>query len=302
MDLFYYQGQNFGDALNPLIFDTLLPDFFDGDPGDLFIGIGSILGLVKADHRTRRKIVFSSGYAAGRPATYGPQPEIDDTFDVVCVRGPETARLLGLDPSLAVADGALLVRVLDLERPDKRYRFSYMPHVGSEDLCADWPGIAAECGYNYIPPRSPVEHVLAELMRSEVVIAEAMHGAIVADALGVPWIAARAYETVNDFKWTDYCSSLEMDYRPRHLPTYFGPEYVEKLFRAKLGRRVPGAVSRLAAATYRRRPNAVSRDQVVASMGDLAAVEPTLSRRDLVEARTDQLVGLLSDVRSRYGP
>lgn len=45
MKLIYYkENSNFGDALNPLIFQKLLPDFFNDDSDIAFIGIGSLLG------------------------------------------------------------------------------------------------------------------------------------------------------------------------------------------------------------------------------------------------------------------
>ena len=44
MKLIYYQkNKNFGDALNPYIFNKLIPNFFDEDPSSIFLGIGSIL-------------------------------------------------------------------------------------------------------------------------------------------------------------------------------------------------------------------------------------------------------------------
>jgi succinoglycan biosynthesis protein ExoV len=45
MLLYRWQGKarNFGDELNLLIWPRLLPDFFDADPAEMFLGIGSIL-------------------------------------------------------------------------------------------------------------------------------------------------------------------------------------------------------------------------------------------------------------------
>ena len=45
MQLFAWEGdaRNFGDELNRLLWPRLLPDFFDDDPAELFLGIGSVL-------------------------------------------------------------------------------------------------------------------------------------------------------------------------------------------------------------------------------------------------------------------
>jgi succinoglycan biosynthesis protein ExoV len=49
-----------------------------------------------------------------------------------------------------------------------------------------------------------------------------MHGAIVADALGVPWIPVRTGGAGTlEFKWRDWCGSVGLSYRPHHVvPLY----------------------------------------------------------------------------------
>ncbi len=46
MKLIYYKGKitNFGDELNPYIFNQLLPNMFDGKDDIRFYGIGSMIG------------------------------------------------------------------------------------------------------------------------------------------------------------------------------------------------------------------------------------------------------------------
>ncbi len=82
---------NFGDDLNRWMWKRFLPEnFWDEGDGCLFLGIGTVLGggLPVAD----RYIVFSSG------AGYGPLPPGfgSPAWHVVCVRGPLTAKVLGL--------------------------------------------------------------------------------------------------------------------------------------------------------------------------------------------------------------
>src|SRR3569623_1144475 len=47
---------------------------------------------------------------------------------------------------------------------------------------------------------------------------EAIHGAIVADTLRVPWIPVACSPEVAPFKWIDWTQSLGLDYRPIRLP------------------------------------------------------------------------------------
>src|SRR5690606_31259610 len=80
----------------------------------------------------------------------------------------------------------------------------------------------------FIDPRAPVDHTLALLRRCERIITEAMHGAIVADALRIPWhrVSVLAWRRegfdVASLKWLDWGLSAGVDVTPTHL----GLEYV----------------------------------------------------------------------------
>jgi hypothetical protein len=47
-----------------------------------------------------------------------------------------------------------------------------------------------------------------------LVVAEAMHAAIAADALRIPWVATSLYDHVATLKWLDWCESLSLLYSP----------------------------------------------------------------------------------------
>jgi succinoglycan biosynthesis protein ExoV len=58
--------------------------------------------------------------------------------------------------------------------------------------------------------------VLSEISHTKLLLAEALHGAIAADALRVPWIPvhdARNEDTLL-FKWQDWCLSVALDHQP----------------------------------------------------------------------------------------
>lgn len=219
MKLTYHEGKNFGDALNPIIFYHFLgKEFFDEDTSVRFIGIGSILGLKK---QQGRKIVFSSGYAAGDDSAYGTAPVIDENYEIICVRGPETARILNINPEKAIADGAILLPVFyHPSAQEKKYKFSIMLHHKSLDFYSGWEEVCNSAGIHLIDPRKDVAQVVSEIKSSEVIFCEAMHGAIVADAYRIPWIAVNFYPHINFFKWRDWCASLSMKYSPLNCYEY----------------------------------------------------------------------------------
>lgn len=232
MKLYYHKGKNFGDQLNPLIFDHFLPGYFDNNDETLFVGIGSLIGLTS--RFPVQKIVFSSGLAAGDDATYGPVPQDLSSYDFVCVRGPKTAERLGLDRTLAITDGAILLGAMPLNLTRTKEVISLMPHAGSEKFC-DHQKIADALGWQLISPCDEPVIVMQKMMRSKFIVTEAMHGAIVADTLRVPWIPYQGYKTINDFKWNDWCQSMELEYDPFYLKPYFANSFLMQLLENKIG-------------------------------------------------------------------
>jgi succinoglycan biosynthesis protein ExoV len=225
MKLYYDRNQNFGDELNAWLWPRLIPEILDEDERAIFVGIGSLLNsnLPAAPF----KVVFGAGVALNRRGVeYGKRlPVIDERWRVYGVRGPLSAKALGLPADRAITDGAALLRVIDLPHEPKVHRASFIPHCVSKRQWP-WREICRQAGVHFIDPNDPVDDVLRELRRSEVVITEAMHGAIMADALRVPWIPVRAYANILTFKWQDWCRSLGLEYRPVALPALYTPEQV----------------------------------------------------------------------------
>jgi hypothetical protein len=211
MKLYSYRGSsaNFGDELNDVLLTQVFPDFFDDDESELFLGIGSV--LFNHHPREARKIVFGSGYAG-----YTPPPTVDSKWKFYCVRGPRTAQALGLEAALVAADSAILISDFVEPPKQKSHPVSYIPHWQSLGR-SDWAGVCRLAGINFIDPRRPVMEVLEAIAASGVVVAEAMHGAIVADALRVPWIPVLPFHPSHRYKWHDWAEALDIDLKHRRL-------------------------------------------------------------------------------------
>jgi succinoglycan biosynthesis protein ExoV len=96
--------------------------------------------------------------------------------------------------------------------------------------------VCRRLGFGYIDPREPRQTVIDGIRRTHVLIAEAMHGAIVADALGVPWIAVRSGGAGTlEFKWRDWCSSLGLDYQPHSVVPIFATSRSKARLMVKMG-------------------------------------------------------------------
>ncbi len=210
MKLHYWQSptgaRNFGDELNPWLWPRLFPGAFDDDPSTLFVGIGTLLNdRLPAAART---IVFGSGVGY-----FGP-PRRSENWHILCVRGPLSADVLGIDPALAITDPALLARRF-VTQPHEPVDVAYMPHWSNAG--PEWERACRFAGIRYIDPTLAVDKVFEAVLASKILVAEAMHGAIIADALRVPWIPVTTRRGILEFKWQDWCASVGLQYRPARL-------------------------------------------------------------------------------------
>lgn len=213
MILYRWQGEasNFGDELNTIVWPRLLPDLFDDDPAHRFLGIGSVFD---ARHPPGPlKLVAGAGFGG-----YERKPVLDSSWIIHWVRGPRTAAELGLPSRLALGDPAVLLpHVLspDLEAETAGGAIGFMPHFESAARGA-WREAAAHAGIRLIDPREAPSKVLRQIAGCRLLLSEALHGVIVADALRVPWIAIRPRAPVHRAKWADWADT--MDLRPRFRP------------------------------------------------------------------------------------
>lgn len=211
MQLHYWQGSNFGDELNlwlwPRLFGEPLDKLFSSNT--LFCGVGTILNA-KLPTTSGDIRVFGSG------AGYGGRPTITDRWTIYCVRGPLTAQALELDPEFAVTDAAMLIREY-FSPSNRRSGVAFMPHHTTARSRA-WELICEGESIRYLDPAGDVAKTVGLIQQSELVLAEAMHAAIIADSLRVPWIPVRSSPRVLDFKWTDWTSSLGIGYEFSRLP------------------------------------------------------------------------------------
>lgn len=294
MKLRYHLSRNFGDALNPYIFNHFLPQFFDNQSDVEFVGIGSVLGF-KGVQQAKRKIVFSSGFA------YGTRPQIDNSYDIRCVRGPKTTQTLGIKPELAITDGAALISKMPISKPQgSKIKASFMPHWESE-MKYDWSNICAQADVQYISPIAPIESTLHAILNSELILAEAMHGAIIADALRIPWIPIVAYGGINQFKWLDWTSSLELPYRPNRIKSLYGnTNFTRRVIKKKLNYPFTKASLSVPLSIYEKGQNLFVQQKVVRRLKKLTLERPYLSNETLLDYKTSQLLEILHKIHCDY--
>lgn len=219
MKVIYYRSPNgnFGDDLNAVLWKAVLrPACFEADDAVL-LGIGSIF---REDYlsaaSTDRKRVFVLGSGAGTGPLPSRWPNAD--WSVLAVRGPLTARVIGRPRSAITDSAALLATVPELTPAGPtRNDIVFMPHYNSVEH-SRWPEICRQLGMTFVDARGPVDRTLDRIARARLVLTEAMHGAIVADTLRVPWIPVLCSPAILPFKWVDWTRSLDLNFQPLVLP------------------------------------------------------------------------------------
>lgn len=296
MVLYYYKGNNFGDSLNPFIFQRLLSSFFDQNEDELFVGIGTLLGfpgILKAG----RKIIFSTGFARGRTSEYGSKPKIDRSFDIRCVRGPLTARELGLDQKLAVTDGAALIRSLGLPQPEKSDRLLFMPHK-STVYKFDWEPVCRQAEIDYVSPHDQVETVVDKIRAARLVLAESLHAAVVADAFRVPWLPVKTFYSINRFKWLDWTASLEMPYKPTRLLPLISETRLRELVERATPSLLSGSVAAFSAGYAWMQQRAIV-DKTIRKLNKMKQMPGFLSDEGILDEKVERLMDGVEELKKQ---
>jgi succinoglycan biosynthesis protein ExoV len=225
MQPFYWESAhgNFGDDLNLWLWDFLLAGFREVHPEVLLVGVGTVLNTALLPVGVK-KLVVGSGFG------YGTAPDLSDPaeWDVRCVRGPLTAQKLGLATAQGIVDPAVMVAEMPefLSLP-KNGGAIFVPHWEST-VGGIWPLVCEEAGLGYVDPCGEARSVIRAIAQAELVVAESMHAAILADAFRVPWVAVTTSQSINSFKWQDWAGSLGLHYAPRQIPISSRAEAITK--------------------------------------------------------------------------
>jgi len=242
---------NFGDELNELfarsVFAPRLGNQFHSDPGtsDVKIyAIGSYLSyrFLNSLNAQNRAIVVGMGagyddFPVEQSYGFGSRfpvwiknnlrlplprntPAKSPFHHILWVRGPLTARLLGLGSKSVVGDAGYLIRktgFLQKSLSITRSGIGFLPHYTAACSSPKLKEISESVGLRYIDPRAGYETVLNLINQCESVITEALHGAIVCDALRVPWVPVKSSDDIFKFKWLDFCASIGINYNPKPI-------------------------------------------------------------------------------------
>lgn len=299
MQLYFFKDPlgNFGDDLNPWLWPRFVPELGTAVArSDFLVGIGTLL-----NHRlpsTGNLHVMGAGVGYGRPMRQ------DASCHFHAVRGFKSAQALGLPASAVVTDAAVLLRATGV--PDSRLsreRVGVM-FTGQSLANWDWARICERVGFSFISCHWSVDKVLEEIQRCDLLLTEAMHGAIVADALRVPWVPITCSEVVLAFKWQDWLSSIDLPYEPiRVAPLYDVDRHLD--LRSRIGNEAKRCLSAVrlwspygSNAVPPRRSVLAQMDEACRQLVGAAATHGVLSREDRLDSHVRCFLERIDHMRS----
>lgn len=208
MNLFFEKmpGGNFGDDMNQWFWDAVIPGWKECDEKLVMFGIGTIINEGNFS-KHKNILVMGSGIGYGNM----PKTRMDRNIEYAWVRGPKTAKLLGIDKRMAITDPAILTPRFVKASNIKIRRPIFVPHATTAKLPIKWTELCDSVGIDYVSPKDDSIAVIEKIRDAEYVIAESMHAAIIADAFRVPWTPVAISNQFNNFKWDDWALSLNLN-------------------------------------------------------------------------------------------
>lgn len=232
---FWCNMNNFGDALNPVIFKRLAG--IDIKIASLdkaaIIGIGSLMDMCLMDSHDKSVIkkpiiVFSTGIGFEEGGFFhNPDILLPERLkrNVKCfaLRGKLTdarmEKMIGHKTGAVIGDGGLLVhKLIDKTKITPKYDLGIVPHFADKDNPIFKKIIKKIPNAVILDPMVDVDTFLHNLCECRAVISTAMHPLIACDALRIPNMWVRISEkTTSRYKFHDYYSVFDKHKEPFDL-------------------------------------------------------------------------------------
>lgn len=185
------RDKNFGDILNPIIFNGLGFDFEKAEEDDKgkLLAIGSVIYVSKEND-----IVWGSGILDDKPFDFPLGMEF------LAVRGPKTKKFIkGYKVPDVFGDPAIFMPDIYKPKIQEKHKIGYVPHY------VDLNDERLRGKYIINVKNNPLK-VIDDICSCEVIISSSLHGIIIAEAYGIPAVWVKMSEKIigGNFKFNDY--------------------------------------------------------------------------------------------------
>jgi succinoglycan biosynthesis protein ExoV len=214
--LYYNDSPNVGDQLNEYIWKKEFQLLLEDKREDIdLLAIGSILH--KSLCKGNKTIVFGTGARSSDSL-----PNIDEKWDIRFVRGPNTVYALkkqNINVKYITDPGLLISKYFSVEptkqNKNKKKTVGIVPYYRSNHEA--WAKVAEVAGLVFISPTLDVDTFCKKVKACDLILTEAMHGAIIADSFRIPWISYTSSTNIfenetHNFKWNDWCNSVDIEF------------------------------------------------------------------------------------------
>lgn len=200
------EGGNFGDDLNLTLWRQLFPDIDHLNPNVVVAGIGTILSRKPSSNI--KKVILGAG-------ANGPKIKLNvNNSDIRWVRGPKSARAVGGAKHLGLGDPAwLYADLFEKVEPISNGSIGLIPHWKTWKSF-DWQRVANNAGLIGIDASLHPAQVVHKMRSCSRILTESLHGAVFADAMGIPWAPAVLAHRFHKFKWEDWTESIHREFVP----------------------------------------------------------------------------------------
>lgn len=285
MKIYYWNiHPNYGDLINPWLWPKIFPEINFGecpkneegitDCGDelLLVGIGTLIN--ERFPISKLRLVLGSGVGYGNP------PDLANKTRIYCVRGPLSAKKIGLPKAQGIIDPGVLINKFFTKSTSPANAISFMPQISSMVRTPGvWEKASSELGYQFISPTDDVTTTTERICNTGVLLTESMHGAIIAESLRVPWIPIITRKEILPFKWEDWCASIEIEYKP--------------IYTAELGNSDQDSFSE-------KLKTKINYKRIIKQLNQAATSKPMLGRPSVLEDRIDQLETVFENFRNDF--
>ncbi len=208
---------NFGDELSPLIVKMLRDEKAECTrPGKCeLVAIGSVLDIFGV--RTLKKIPrlfrrISSVHIWGSGLMFDEKITFPHYVKFHAVRGNLTKNYIKNNAHIVVGDPGLLADQLIRKSTVRNKTIGIIPHYVDQDSPYLKQLLKTLPDSQFIDVLAPVEEVLQQISRCDVVLSSSLHGLIVADSFGVPnqWVEFSDAILGDRFKFHDYYSCFDL--------------------------------------------------------------------------------------------
>jgi len=194
MKSFWYQTNNFGDMLTPVIVEYYLgkkPEWVEKEYSGKLLAVGSTLSFIMEND-----VIWGTGLNEAKKIVAPSGAKF------LAVRGPITRSYI--EPQEAVpevyGDPAILLPLIYNPKIDIKYEVGFVPHY------VDKKFVTIKEGEKIIDIEADWKTVIEDILSCKKIVSSSLHGIICAEAYGIPavWATYSDWIIGGEMKYQDY--------------------------------------------------------------------------------------------------